>query len=135
MCCGAAELMLWINRPAGADARGSDRYLDNIAWCVDHIPAQPAIHREGCISLPLWQWLPESFRVWDLGVLSPQENSGPSLTTYSRGNLVGLTFMNPAHGPCGLPQFTSWTSGGSVGLCLDIDPDSPCTGDLFLKKK
>ncbi len=65
--------------------------------------------------------------------LSPQGHSGPGPTSYAKGNVVSLVFNSPVSPLCNA-EFTSWEIKQSAGLCLDLDPDTPCTGALFSKK-
>jgi hypothetical protein len=61
--------------------------------------------------------------------LSPQGASGPRLTSFRRGNVIGLVFDGDLSS-CGF-ELTTWRSGNSVALCLYSDPDSPCITPLF----
>lgn len=61
----------------------------------------------------------------------PQGDALPSDTEYSRGNEIALFFGSGS--PCGA-DLTSWKTN-SLGLCLDIDPDYPCTGTPWEKEK
>ena len=70
--------------------------------------------------------------------LSPQGASGPSLTSYIRGNLISLNFDSSTSVSAftctgGGIELTSWKTNSPAGLCLDLDPDSPCTGSLFVR--
>ena len=65
--------------------------------------------------------------------LSPQGDSGISPTAYSKGNLIGLNFNSPISSVCDA-EFTTWEINPPVGLCLDLDPDSPCTGNPLTKQ-
>jgi hypothetical protein len=65
--------------------------------------------------------------------LSPQGVSGPTLTTYAKGSVVGLIFNSPVSSGCDT-EFSSFEINPPLGLCLDLDPDSPCTGEVFTKK-
>jgi hypothetical protein len=69
--------------------------------------------------------------------LSPQGVSGPNLNSYSKGNVLGLIFTSGIRTLCSGsgPQFTTWEPDSTVGLCLYVDPDSPCTGELFAKER
>lgn len=53
---------------------------------------------------------------------------------YAKGNVIGIVFSSPVNAQCGY-EFTTWTQGSRVGLCLYLDPDSPCTGEVFMKKQ
>jgi hypothetical protein len=65
--------------------------------------------------------------------LSPQGHSGPSPTSYAKGNVVSVAFDGPVSPLCDT-EFSSWEINKPTGLCLDLDPDTPCTGDLYSKK-
>lgn len=64
-------------------------------------------------------------------------SDGQSVTsTAADTNLIGLFFatVSPA-GSCGPTlQLASWDAGSDPGLCLQIDPDTPCTGYVFDKR-
>jgi len=57
--------------------------------------------------------------------------SGPTPTTYDEGNLVALAFPDRFDG-CD-SEFTTWQVNGPLGLCLSLDPDSPCAGHVLVK--
>lgn len=63
--------------------------------------------------------------------LSPQGDS-PSSGVYTSGNLVDLAF-DGQNDSCNA-TLTSWEIDPPVGLCLDFDPDSPCTGIPWTKE-
>jgi hypothetical protein len=63
--------------------------------------------------------------------LNSHGDSGPSLSAYAQGQVIAVNLTNP-HATCD-PQFTTWQQGSGTGLCLDLDPDSPCTGAVFAK--
>jgi hypothetical protein len=65
--------------------------------------------------------------------LSPQGVSGHTLTRYAKGSVVQLGFNSPVPSGCDA-GFSSYEINPPVGLCLDLDPDSPCTGEVFTKK-
>jgi hypothetical protein len=67
--------------------------------------------------------------------LNRHGSSGPSPGAYVKGNLIGLTFTRVVDSLCSGAEFTTWRPNSVVGLCLYVDPDSPCTGDLFTKQK
>ena len=58
-----------------------------------------------------------------------QNNSGVS---YTSGNIVELSF-DGQNDSCNV-NLTSWEIDPPVGLCLDFDPDSPCTGTPWTKE-
>lgn len=66
--------------------------------------------------------------------LNSQGYSGSSLGYYVKGSVIGLIFTSPANSKCG-DQFTTWKQGPEVGLCLYLDPDSPCTGSVYTKER
>lgn len=65
--------------------------------------------------------------------LNSQGDSGSSLGSYTSGNQIALNFASPISPACDA-SFTSWEVDPPVGLCLDLDPDSPCSGDIFTKR-
>ncbi len=65
--------------------------------------------------------------------LSPQGDSGISPTAYTTGNQIGLNFNSPISSLCDA-EFTTWEINPPVGLCLDLDPDDPCTGTPLTKQ-
>ncbi len=69
--------------------------------------------------------------------LSPAGDTGPGLmTTYASGSQIAIVFASPVSGLCSdLVTLTSWEIDPPVGLCLEFDPDSPCTGTPFTKKE
>jgi hypothetical protein len=52
---------------------------------------------------------------------------------YLKGSLVYLTFNNSPTECLGGIGLTSWNVGGASGLCLQMDPDTPCDGYIFDK--
>jgi hypothetical protein len=65
---------------------------------------------------------------WDF--LSPEGDS-PSGDPYTSGNQIELSF-DGQNDSCDA-SLTSWEISPPVGLCLDLDPDSPCTGIPWTK--
>lgn len=59
------------------------------------------------------------------GFVTAQGDSAPS------GN-VDLSFGGQ-NDSCDV-TFTSWEAGSPVALCIDLDPDSPCTGTPWTKE-
>jgi hypothetical protein len=60
-------------------------------------------------------------------------------TEYSSGNAVFLVFAGSASAPystCaskwGSIQLTTWQVNGPLGLCVEMDPDSPCFGEPWV---
>jgi hypothetical protein len=35
---------------------------------------------------------------------------------------------------CTVFELITWYSGGTAGLCMDFDRDSPCTGEVYVKR-
>jgi hypothetical protein len=66
---------------------------------------------------------------WDF--LSAQGSSASS-GAYTSGNQVSLSF-DGQNDTCNV-SLTSWEISAPVGLCLDFDPDSPCTGTPWTKE-
>jgi hypothetical protein len=64
--------------------------------------------------------------------LSPQGDSPSSGVPYASGQLVDLSF-DGQNDSCDA-TLTSWEIDPPVGLCLDFDPDSPCTGTPWTKE-
>lgn len=31
-------------------------------------------------------------------------------------------------------ELITWETNGSIGLCMDFDPDSPCTGRVYVRQ-
>src|SRR5260370_10579155 len=68
--------------------------------------------------------------------IGPQGDSGRSLTAYTSGNFISLNFVAPGRGPCAIGiELASWEVNPPLGLCLNLDPDSPCAGYVFVKSK
>ncbi len=63
--------------------------------------------------------------------LSAQGDSASS-GVYTSGNQIGLSF-DGQNDSCDV-SLTSWEIDPPVGLCLDFDPDSPCTGIPWTKE-
>lgn len=53
-------------------------------------------------------------------------NTPPPGVTYKSGNQIFLAF-DGQNDTCNA-ELTTWEINPPVGLCLDLDPDSPCTG-------
>jgi hypothetical protein len=76
--------------------------------------------------------------------LSSQGDGGPG-TTYTSGDQIGVfgNFYNvdkqaQATNPVGFGcmdfSLISWKTNGTLGLCMDFDPDSPCLGEVYVKR-
>jgi hypothetical protein len=68
--------------------------------------------------------------------LNSQGDSGPGLNGYQQGSMVDLSFTGATGAPAvgctgGFLRFTSWNVGSAPGLCLQMDPDTPCDGYVF----
>jgi hypothetical protein len=65
--------------------------------------------------------------------LSARGESGQSPQSYKRGDLIGI---DPVSLPenCGAFEVTTWGPSSAVTLCIDSDPDSPCTSTTFSRK-
>jgi hypothetical protein len=65
------------------------------------------------------------------------EGAGLGLTTYPSGSEIVILFTSPVSPLCSMHvvTLTSWEIDPPVGLCLEFDPDSPCTGTPFTKKR
>ena len=63
--------------------------------------------------------------------LSSTGDSGSSLSAIHKGSLISITLSDPNNMRCDGLEFTSWKLHGSQGLCLSLDPDTPCTGYVF----
>ena len=60
----------------------------------------------------------------------------PPAPAGSPTNLVDLTFTSLLpQGPCTMEiiAMTSWDTGSKPGLCVQMDPDTPCDGYVFTK--
>jgi hypothetical protein len=64
------------------------------------------------------------------------------LTAYSSGNVVFLTVTSPTSAPISTCtgsldsiQLATWQINGPLGLCVDMDPDSPCAGEPWVWQK
>jgi hypothetical protein len=66
---------------------------------------------------------------WDF--LSAQGDSPTSGVPYQSGTVVGLSF-DGQNDSCDA-TLSSWEIDPPVGLCLEWDPDSPCTGTPWTK--
>jgi len=67
--------------------------------------------------------------------IKQQSDSCRSLTSYKSGNFISLNFVAPGSGPCAIGiELASWEVNPPVTLCLNLDPDSPCAGYVFVKK-
>jgi hypothetical protein len=58
-------------------------------------------------------------------------DSGPKLTTYSRGYLVFIR-LDGRQSKCNF-LVTSWEIHPPLGPCYDADPDSPCNAQVFTR--
>jgi hypothetical protein len=74
--------------------------------------------------------------------LSPDGDSTPNPEQYSSGYVIGLTFAGFNRTPTSscasiwsLTQLTTWQINGPLGLCVDMDPDSPCIGEPWVWQK
>ena len=69
-------------------------------------------------------------------------DTGPSLTTYKSGDQIAVFSSVPATGVesrgSGCTSFgfglITWRTNGTLGLCMDFDPGSPCTGEVYIKQ-
>jgi hypothetical protein len=62
---------------------------------------------------------------------------GQTATSSAAGaNMVALFFSKVSPlGRCGgALQLTSWDTGSAPGLCVQEDPDTPCSGYVFSKR-
>jgi hypothetical protein len=78
----------------------------------------------------------------DLGFESPDGDSDSDLPEYSSGNVVFLAVTSPTSTPIltctgefDLIQLATWQINGPLGLCVDMDPDSPCAGEPWVWQK
>jgi hypothetical protein len=69
----------------------------------------------------------------------PDGSTGDSLTTYGTGNVLFLNVKqssDQAQFSCTNMwepiQLTTWQINGPLGLCAEVDPDSPCAGEPFV---
>jgi hypothetical protein len=68
--------------------------------------------------------------------LSPGGDTGPGPATYASGSAIAILFASPVSRLCSdMVTLTSWEIDPPAGLCLEFDPDSPCTGTPFTKKR
>ncbi len=94
-----------------ADHRFSAAGID----LAPHFPGCPDLSGSGS-----WQFL------------SPAGDTG----TYASGSQIAIVFASPVSGLCsGTVTLTSWEINPPAGLCLEFDPDSPCTGTPFTKRE
>jgi hypothetical protein len=56
----------------------------------------------------------------------------PEPPANSPENLLDLSFMGEACS--GGVELTTWDTGGTQGLCVQLDPDDPCEGYVFTKR-
>ena len=96
-------------------------FRDDHTVTVRHLDTTPLSNCRNVSADGTWQFL------------SPDGVSGPGLTGYSKGDLVGVAFSAQPILACS-SEFTSWEINPPVGLCLDLDPDSPCTGPVLTKR-
>lgn len=64
--------------------------------------------------------------------LSSAGVSSSNPTFYKKGDLIAVDFIG-ANSACSF-QLTSWEIKPPVGLCLDLDPDSPCSSSPFRRE-
>lgn len=63
--------------------------------------------------------------------LSLQGDSPGPGQTYSKSNLISVDFSEQAVEVCS-SEFTTWKDS-PLTMCLDLDPDSPCSDPVFTK--
>jgi hypothetical protein len=70
---------------------------------------------------------------WQLVTNSDEYPAPPAGTPE---NLLDLWFssVSPPGSCLGSFQMTTWDTGSTQGLCLDMDPDDPCEGYVFTKR-
>jgi hypothetical protein len=70
---------------------------------------------------------------WQL-VTNSEEYPAPPAGTPE--NLLGLWFssVSPPGSCLGWFQLTTWNTGSTLALCLEMDPDNPCEGYIFTKR-
>jgi len=71
--------------------------------------------------------------------LNSNGDSGPGLTGYPSGSLMSLDFSKASDSPSlgctgGGIDLTSWNVNSVAGLCLQMDPDTPCDGYIFVRQ-
>ena len=71
--------------------------------------------------------------------LNSQGDSGSGLNGLQKGSMVDLSFAGATGNPAvnctgGFLRFTSWDVGAARGLCLQLDPDTPCAGYIFNRR-
>jgi hypothetical protein len=73
---------------------------------------------------------------------SPDGSAEQDRPQYPSGNVVFLTVASIASAPSstctGLLngiQLSTWQINGPLGLCVDLDPDSPCAGEPWVWQK
>jgi hypothetical protein len=90
------------------------------------VPAVPAAAITGTVSA-------EESAAWLQGALGELHATG-----YPQGSMVDLAFDGAAGHPSagctgGFIKLTTWNVGSVPGLCLQLDPDTPCDGYIFTK--
>lgn len=65
---------------------------------------------------------------------SLQGASGNSRLAFSKSDILQIDFQAQPIEICS-SQFTTWELNGPLGLCLYLDPDSPCASGYVLRKR
>lgn len=106
----------------------------SIAFSTSH-----AFTAEGLRLGEFWTGCPKSARISVSGTWEFLNSQGDSngFTGFPTGNLLYLTFNSQVHGSpsecLGGISLTSWDTSQTPGLCLQMDPDTPCDGYVFDK--
>jgi hypothetical protein len=108
---------------------GSLRFESNQKVVADHL-RNPFFGSAQCSGAGTWQFL------------NAQGDSSPNFTSYNSGNQVGILEIRYTGSKAGgstegfgcMPfSLITWKTDGTLGLCMDFDPDSPCTGQVYVK--
>jgi len=115
---GAELLGTWVGPNGASMTFRADQTVTvhnlNLGW------RGPTAHCQSVTATGTWQFL------------NSQGASGTSPRVYSKGNLVGVEFQAQQIEVCST-EFTTWVATPPLGLCLDLDPDVPCTGSPLVK--
>jgi hypothetical protein len=130
-----AQPDLTVSQLAGAWV--SPEGSGTITFYADHTFAAARLNLNGLSGLAC-QTTTSASGTW--GFESPDGDAVSSdLTEYSSGNVVFLVFAGSASAPysaCtskwGSIQLTTWQVNGPLGLCVEMDPDSPCFGEPWV---
>jgi hypothetical protein len=70
---------------------------------------------------------------WQL-VTTSDEYPAPAAGSPENQLQLSFTSVSPPGSCLDFIELTTWDTGGTQGLCLEIDPDDPCEGYVFTKR-